>query len=421
MDFAVHGDILYSKNLTEVMQHKDSYAVCVNGISQGVFKKLPDKYKGIKIINFKNKLVIPGLVDLHLHAPQYAFIGLHMDEELLNWLNKYTFPEEAKYKNMTYAKRAYDIFINDFRRSATTRFNIFASIHVPATIYLMEKLEKLGMKGNVGKVNMDRNCPDSLKENTNKSIKNTIAWIEKTISFKNVKPIITPRFIPSCTDDLMKGLSDLVSKYNLPVQSHLNENRSEIQWVKSLLPRSKSYENAYDIFGMLGSKTNTVMAHYVWPTESELKNVKEKNVWIAHSPSSNRNLSSGVAPIKKYINLGIKIGLATDIAAGSYMSMFRSMEDAITSSKIHSALIDSKHKPLTMKEAFFLATKGGGSFFGNVGSFEKGYEFDAIVLDESNMQTVLMPKLSLFERFERYVYNPTNEIISKIVAGKKVL
>lgn len=421
MNFAIYGDIIYSTGLNSVSSYHDHYLICENGISQGIYKKLPDKYKGIKTYDFHDDLVIPGLIDLHLHAPQYAFIGLHMDEELINWLNKYTFPEEAKYKNLEYAKEAYDIFINDLKFSPTTRFNIFSTIHVPATIYLMKHLDKLGMKGYVGKVNMDRNCPKNLCENTKKSIKDTISWINETINFKNVKPIITPRFIPSCTNELMTGLSELISIYNLPVQSHLNENRSEIKWVQSLLPSSKSYENAYDMFGMLGSKTNTVMAHYVWPTHKELKKMKERNVWIAHSPSSNKNLSSGIAPIKEYITSGLKIGLATDVAAGSYLSIFRAMEDAITASKIRTALIDKKYKSITLKEAFYLATLGGGSFFGKVGSFKKGYEFDALVLDESSIKTILMPKLNLIDRLERFVYNSNGRLKAKFVNGKKII
>ena len=111
---------------------------------------------------------------------------------------------------------------------------------------------------------------------------------------------------------------------------------------------------------MLGTKTNTVMAHYVWPTHKELKMMKERNVWIAHNPSSNRNLSSGIAPIKEYISDGLKIGLATDVATGSYLSIFRAMEDAINASKIRSVLIDKKHKSVTLKEAFYLTTSDGG-------------------------------------------------------------
>lgn len=172
---------------------------------------------------------------------------------------------------------------------------------------------------------------------------------------------------------------------------------------------------------MLGTKTNTVIAHYVWPTHKELKMMKERNVWTAHSPSSNRNLSSGIAPIKEYISDGLKIELVTDETAGSSLSIFRAMEDAITAFKIRSALIDKKHKSVTLKEAFYLATLEGDSFFGKVGSFKKNYEFDALVLDESSIKTILMPKLNLIDRLERFVYNSRSNLKAKCINGIKII
>lgn len=420
-DFALKGDILYSKSLNKVAQHENSYLVCVNGKSEGVYKKLPAKYKGIKVYDYTGYLIIPGLVDMHLHAPQYIFIGLHMDMKLIDWLNTYTFPAEAKYKSLSFAKRAYDIFVNDLTYTSTTRFSMFATIHNEATLYLMNELEKTGFKGYVGKVNMDRNSPKYLIETTKKSVKDTLEWIDACEDFKNVKPIITPRFIPTCTDKLMKELSKIMVDKNIPVQSHLSENRSEIEWVKELMPKAKSYEEGYNQFGMLGSTTKSIMAHYVWPDEKGIELMKNGNVWVAHSPSSNRNLSSGIAPIGRYLREGIKVGLATDVAGGSYLSMFRAMEDAITTSKIRNCLFDSEYYNITIEQALYLATLGGGEFFGKVGSFEKGYEFDAIVLNERDIPTVLMSELNLQERFERYIYRSHTNVYAKFIAGKKIV
>lgn len=421
MTFAIKGDILYSKSLNKVSQNENSYIVCVDGKSEGVFKKLPAKYKGIKIYDYSGHIVIPGLVDMHLHAPQYSFIGLHMDLKLLDWLNKYTFPAESKYKDLKFAKKAYDIFVDDLKKTATTRFAMFATIHNDATLYLMSRLEKVGFKGYVGKVNMDRNSPKILVEKTKNSVKDTILWIEACKKFKNIKPILTPRFIPSCTDELMSELSNIMKTYNLPVQSHLSENRSEIKWVKELMPSVNNYEEAYDRFDMLGSVTNTIMAHYVWPDGKGIELMKDRNVWVAHSPSSNRNLGSGIAPIGRYLKEGVKVGLATDVAGGSYLSMFRAIEDAITASKIRNSLIDDKYASVTIEQALYIATIGGGEFFGKVGNFDKGYEFDAVVLDEKDIPTVLMPELNLLERFERFIYRPKDKVYAKFIAGKKVV
>lgn len=421
MTFAIKGDILYSKSLNKVSQNENSYIVCVDGKSEGVFKKLPAKYKGIKIYDYSGHIVIPGLVDMHLHAPQYSFIGLHMDLKLLDWLNKYTFPAESKYKDLKFAKKAYDIFVDDLKKTATTRFAMFATIHNDATLYLMNKLEKVGFKGYVGKVNMDRNSPKILIEKTKNSVKDTVLWIEACKKLKNIKPILTPRFIPSCTDELMSELSNIMKTYNLPVQSHLSENRSEIEWVKELMPSVNNYEEAYDRFEMLGSVTNTIMAHYVWPDEKAIELMKDRKVWVAHSPSSNRNLGSGIAPIGRYLKEGVKVGLATDVAGGSYLSMFRAIEDTITASKIRNSLIDDKYASVTIEQALYIATISGGEFFGKVGSFDKGYEFDAIVLDEKDIPTVLMPELNLLERFERFIYRPKDKVLAKFIAGKKVV
>ena len=421
MDFAIKGDILYSKSLNKVKECENSYLVCVKGKSEGVYKKLPTKYKGIKVYDYTGYLVIPGLVDMHLHAPQYIFIGLHMDLKLLDWLNKYTFPAEAKYKNLSFAKKAYDIFVNDLTYTSTTRFAMFATIHNEATLYLMHELEKTGFKGYVGKVNMDRNSPKNLIETTSKSVKNTLEWLDACEDFKNIKPIITPRFIPSCTDKLMDELSKIMKEKNLPVQSHLSENRSEIKWVKELVPKVKNYEEAYDKYDMLGTVSNSIMAHYVWPDEKGIELMKNRNVWVAHSPSSNRNLCSGIAPIGRYLREGIKVGLATDVAGGSYLSMFRAIEDSITTSKIRNCLYDSEYYNVTIEQALYLATLGGGEFFGKVGSFDKGYEFDAIVLNERDIPTVLMPELTLLERFERYIYRSHTNVYAKFISGKKVV
>ena len=212
-DFVLKGDILYSKSENTVSQNINSYLVCIDGKSEGVYKKLPSKYKNLKIYDYTGKIIIPGLVDMHLHAPQYSFIGLHMDLTLLDWLNKYTFPEEAKYKNIEYAKKAYDIFISDFKYMPTTRFSMFATIHNDASIYLAKKLDKIGYKGFVGKVNMDNNSPKYLCETTKKSISDTREFIEIVSDFKNIKPIVTPRFILSCTDELLRTIADIIKEY----------------------------------------------------------------------------------------------------------------------------------------------------------------------------------------------------------------
>lgn len=417
-DFILYSNILYSKDKNNLEIIKDGYAVCSGEISMGVFSEIPEEYKNYELIDCKDKIIIPGLIDLHVHAPQYSFRSVGMDCELLEWLEVHAFPEEAKFSDLEYAEKAYTLFTEDLKTGYTTRACVFATMHTDASIILMNQLEKSGLKTMVGKVNMDRNSPDYLCEiSAEKSILETIRFIELSRSFKNTKPVITPRFIPSCSDELMSGLSDLMKEYDLPIQSHLSENPSEIQWVKELCPSSSSYGNAYDNFGMMNNKT--IMAHCVHMTEEEIKIMKDKKSFVAHCPESNMNLASGIAPVSRMLSEGIKIGLGSDVSGGTTLSILRAMSLSAQCSKLYWRYIDSDYKPLNLENIFFMATKGGGEFFGKVGSFEKGYEFDALVLDDSSIKSSI--EFSLKERLERIVYlGNKHNIVSKFVAGNKI-
>lgn len=419
--FVLKGNICYSKNQTELITEENAYLVCEDGICKGVFSFLPDKYKEVPLYDYGDKIIIPGLIDLHVHAPQYTFRGLGMDLELIDWLNTHTFKEEAKYEQLEYAEKAYEIFVEDLMKSATTRACIFATIHNEATLKLMEMLENRGFKGYVGKVNMDRNSTENLcEENACVSAQRTIEWIEETQKrFYKIKPILTPRFIPTCSDELMQKLENIQEKYQLPVQSHLSENRGEIEWVQELCPNTKFYGEAYDRFGMFGKNYPSIMAHCVHSTEEEMRLMAKQNVFIAHCPQSNTNLSSGVAPIRKYLDMGIKMGLGSDVAGGFDLSILRAMADAIQVSKLRWRLLDTGLAPLKIEEVFYLATKGGGQFFGKVGSFEDGFEFDAVVLDDSHLRT--MRKLSTKERVERLIYLADERcVVDKYINGENV-
>lgn len=416
------GNIIYSKSLAELEVCENGYLVYQDGVVKGVYPELPEEYKDEDVEDYGDKLIIPGLVDLHVHAPQYAFRGLGMDMELLDWLETNTFPEEAKMNDLYYAREAYKIFVDNLKKSATTRACIFATVHRPATNLLMSMLESSGLATMVGKVNMDRNCPDYLKEEDSEwSAWETVEWIKdvKHSKFKNTQPILTPRFIPSCTDELMDKIKMVQMRYELPVQSHLSENPGEIEWVKELCPWSEFYGDAYDVFGLFGVDCKTVMAHCVYSSDAEIERIKENGVYVAHCPESNINLSSGIAPIRRYLDEGIHVGLGSDVAAGSTENMFTAMAYAIQASKMYWRLKDDTKKPLTAEEVFYLATKGGGEFFGKVGSFEEGYEMDAVILDDSRLEHP--QEMTVKQRLERMIYfSDDREISAKYVKGKKI-
>lgn len=420
--FALKGTICFSESPKELSVTENGYLVCENGVSAGVFTELPDRYRGIPCRDTDGCLIIPGLTDLHLHAPQYSFRATGMDLELLDWLNTITFPQESRYEDLAYARTAYSIFADDMKKSATTRASIFATLHVEATELLMDLMEKTGLKTLIGKVNMDRNGPPTLQEESAEaSARNTLVWLEETAGrYQNVKPILTPRFTPSCTDELLTRLADLQREYHLPVQSHLSENLGEIAWVKELCPNTGFYGEAYDQFGMFGGPDcPTIMAHCVHCPDEEIALMKKRGVYIAHCSQSNTNLSSGIAPVRRYLDEGMHVGLGSDIAGGTSLSLLRAMADSVQTSKLRWRLVDDSLKPLSLEEVFYMATLGGGSFFGKVGSFETGYEFDAVILDDANLAhpQPLTPK----ERLERLVYlSDDRNITGKYVSGNKI-
>ena len=416
--FALKGNIIFTPACGRLEVRPGQYLVCEDGLVAGIFETLPERFGDIPVHDHGDRLILPGLVDLHVHASQYAYRGLGMDMELLDWLEENAFPEEARFAEQEYAAAAYRVFTDELTRSATTRACVFATVHRPATLLLMELMEKAGLRGFVGKLNMDSNCPDYLRETTDGSLAETRRWLEERAGFSAVRPVITPRFIPSCSEELMNGLGELQRQFGAAMQSHLSENLSEIEWVKQLRPWSRFYGEAYSRPGLFGGECPTVMAHCIWSGEEERALMKEQGVFLAHCPQSNMNVSSGIAPVRTWLNEGQKAGLGSDVAGGAHLSIFRAMTDAIQCSKLRWRLVDDSLAALTLPEALYLATKGGGEFFGKVGSFEPGYEFDAIVMDDSALPTTR--KCSLTERLERVVWLSDGLPSAKYVAGRRL-
>ncbi len=414
--FIIKGDVVFTPDKDTMRTCRDHYLICQDGICAGVFEEIPKDLRELPLVDHSGKLIIPGLVDLHVHAPQFSYRGLGMDKELIDWLDTYAFPEESKFCDLAYAKEAYSYFVDALMRSATTRASIFGTIHREATELLMEALDACGMAAYVGKVNMDRHCPDTLCEKN--SAKETEQWLMETKDlYDNVKPILTPRFTPSCTDKLMAELGDLSKAYHVPVQSHLSENQGEIAWVKELCPWSECYGDTYDQVGLFDGDCPTIMAHCVYSGKKEIAMMKENGVYIAHCPQSNTNIASGIAPVRRYLDNDLRVGLGSDVAGGSQLSIMRAMTDAIQVSKLYWRLIDQKDKPLTVSEALYMATKGGGAFFGKVGSFEEGYAFDAVIIEDEQIKHP--QPLTLEERLERILYlSDDRQIVSKYVAGR---
>ena len=340
-----------------------------NGLIEGIYTELPENIDWRRqVMDFGDKLLIPAFNDLHVHAPQYRNMGLALDLELLPWLNTYTFPEETKYANPDYARRLYRRFVHELWMQGTMRSAVFGTIHPESTRILADLFIQAGMGAYVGLVGMNRNSPETL-QNTTEEVMDGLRMLKAHLDEHSpnglVQPIITPRFIPSCSDGMLRALGAYAAETGLPVQSHLSENRSEIDWVKELEPDSTCYGDAYNKYGLFG-QTPTLMAHCCFTDGEELELMKRNGVYVVHCPMSNSNLSSGMAPIRKFLDAGIKVALGTDVSAGHHLSMMRVMQYAIQVSKLNYSQTHGEMPFLSLSEVFYLATKGGGSFFGKV-------------------------------------------------------
>ena len=416
---AYQGHILYTKNPNRFEIYENGAVIVEDGKVVEVLKTLPENQEALEIFNMGDRLIIPGFVDLHFHAPQFPNLGLGLDKELLPWLEDYTFPEEAKYSDLDYAESVYTRVAKEIWRQGTTRIVLFSSVHKESTQLLMSIFDRAGLGAFVGKVNMDRNCPDFLVESTGDSIEATKAWLEATVNlYPRVKPLITPRFVPTCTSELMRALGELAAEYNVPVQTHISENQAEVDWVRELHPESQDYASVYEEHGLMGDKT--ILAHCVHNTDAEIEKMAKLGVFAAHCPNANYNLASGIMPVRKFLNAGVKVGLGTDVGAGHKVSIASVMSTAIQASKIAWLNSDRTLAPLSTSEAFYLGTKGGGAYFGKVGSFEPGYEFDALVIDDHRLGVT--EGRSLEERLQRYLYiGDDRDIISRFVSGNEIM
>lgn len=417
MKLALKGNIIHTPTFGEYSILPQGHVVYENGEVLGVFAELPAEHQEAAVTDYGDRLIIPGFVDLHLHAPQFANRGLGLDKELLPWLETYTFPEESKYSSTEFAERAYKKFVKALWQQGTTRSVVFATLHREASELLMDLMAQTGLGGFVGKVSMDRNCPEFYIESTEESLAETERFIQETQGrHALVKPIITPRFVPTCTAELMQGLGALGAKYGVPVQSHLSENTGENAWVKALHPEIRDYASVYDTYGLFGQQ-KTVMAHCVHVSDEEIALMAKNQVYVAHSPHSNNNLSSGIAPVRKMLQAGVPVGLASDVSGSHEISMPRVLTVAAQVSKLKWLECNKECAPLNTQELFYLATKGGGSFFGKVGSFEPGYALDALVIDDTTLLDV-NPR-SLEERLQRYLYcGDDRNISARYVQGR---
>ncbi len=410
------GHIVYSKNKDELVELTNGYIVVTDGIIQGVYKDLPKEYIDNKVIDFGNGVIIPAFSDLHVHAPQYPNRGIAMDKLLSNWLNDYTFPLESKYKDLEFAKQVYQAFVNDLIKHGTMHAVILGTIHNPATDFLMDLLENKGIQAYVGKVNMDKDSPSYLIETTDQSIKDTKAFIKKHINNKYAKAILTPRFAPTCSFKLLKELGKLAKEYNVPTQTHIVESLWEKEEAKKCFDGCRCDMQIYDETGLLNVQP-FIAAHFIFPSEEDIKLLKDHNGYAVTCPDATTNVIAGIMPTGKLIDTGINLAIGSDISAGSYLGIYRQVASVVRLSKLKQ-FYEPENRTVHFNEAFYMATKSGGKIFDKVGSLELGYYFDALVID--GLEDSFM-KLSPIQLVERFCYaGDSHHIVHRYLRGKEI-
>ena len=397
---ALKGNILEALSPDILGVHPNSYLVLENGAVVGIYPDLPENMAEASVEDYGDALILQSFADMHLHGPQYEFMGTGMDKPLLQWLESYAFPTEERYADPAYARDHYRILAEDLIRNGTTRVAMFSSLHTDSTLILMEELEKAGVTGYVGKVNMDRNAPPYLCETTEESEQETLRWLEASKAFTLVKPILTPRFAPSCTERLLAFLGRLKAERDLPVQSHLSENLGEIALVGELFPDCRQYWEVYDKYGLFDGRT--LMAHCVHSDERERAAMKLRGVHPVHCASSNNSLMSGISPVAQMLREDQSVCLGSDVSGGATLSMLRTMANSISAAKDRGSMMQDTAQVISIEQAYYMATSAGQSFMGYKTGFTAGERLHAVVLDDTGLPK--LPNITLRERLIRAVY-----------------
>ncbi len=392
--------------------------------------------------------ILPGLIDLHTHLPQYEAVALD-GLELLPWLETHVFPAEARFADPVHARGAAREFIRDLLAGGTTTACLFGTVHVEATDAMFSAAEDAGIRAVIGKAMMDRHAPSGLLEDTEESLRGSEelcqTWHGR--DHGRLSYAFTPRFAPSCSAELMRGAGALAAKHEAFVQTHISENLQEIEWVRQLFPQARSYAEVYDHFGLLGPRT--LLAHGIHLDRTERDLLRGRGATVVHCPSSNAFLRSGIMPLRRWLDEGLGVGLGTDIGAGPRLSLFDEMAMACTASKLRWAgqrnqaarvwnmdtfgsdqklrlceeLDLEPDEPLDPVGAFHLATRGGALALGledRIGGLEAGMEADLIVVDPRRCDPVGAADADPARVLSRLVYRAVPGLVrASFVRGRR--
>jgi len=378
--------------------------------------------------------LIPGFVDTHNHAPQWPMRGLGQGLHILDWLEQVTFSHEARFADPIYARKAFESCVDGFIRQGITTASYYSSSHAEATCILADVCLAKGQRALVGKCNMDRNAPDSVRDQSAQiSLDETMACIkhihgqEHHSSGALVQPVLTPRFAICCTPELLTGLGKIAASHSdIAIQTHFNEAEQEVKATRELFPQFKSECDLYESFGLLGSRS--ILAHCTIMDEYETSRLKALGCGVAHCPISNMTVGGGfmVAPIVDFLRNGIKVGLGTDSGGGFASGMLDSIRQAIIASNAREVMSKGADRALTLSQVFYLATMGGAEVLGlnhKIGNFAVGKDFDAAWISTEPISAMTMREeddslKTLFEKF--LMTGDDRNIIRVFVQGRSV-
>ncbi|MCR4632997.1 MAG: amidohydrolase family protein [Erysipelotrichaceae bacterium] len=411
------GNIITSRSFDELEIIEGGCILVKDGFIEDVVQDYKQEYREFELIDHGKDLILPALSDLHMHAPQYPQRGIGMDRLLFDWLNDYTFPQEANYKDLSYARSIYARLVRDFLRHGSFHLSLFTTLHYEACDLLFKMLKEAGLYAYTGLVNMDRNSPEYYVDSTEGSLYKTEKFIAEHLGDEKVRPILTPRFAPTCSKTLMEGLGSLAEKYDVGVQTHLVESRAEAAWAKELYPEFSSDGEIYEACGLLKGKGPKIFAHVIFPTEVEERILKEHDGISVHCPDATSNIIAGIMPAARMHEKGLRIALGSDVGGGHFLGIYHQIARAAQISKMKQ-FYEEGNGQITLPNAFYMATAAGGSIFDRVGKLEKGYRFNAIVVEDM-LEDEYHP--SLADALERFCYiGDERNIKERYIDGKPV-
>jgi len=430
---AFHGNLLYLKadpNLdTEALVDiKNHVLFTKNGIIEKVMpiaEVSPAEKLKVEWHDYQNQWIVPGFIDTHIHYPQTEMIGAY-GEALLKWLEKYTFPTEMKFNDPNYAKEISRFFLNELLSNGTTTALVFGSVHKNSVDAFFEEAEKLNLRMICGKVMMDRNAPEALQDNPELSYQESKELIEKWHGKKRLSYAVTPRFAITSSPEQLKKAGELLREFpNVYLHTHLSENKNEIEFTKELFPEAKNYLDVYKQAELLTKKS--VFAHCIHLENEEWEDLAKHDCSIAFCPTSNLFLGSGLFNLEKAEKLHIKVGMGTDVGAGTSFNMLPTLNEAYKVSQLRKGMFSEENKKsLSPLKAFYLATLGGAkalSLEDKIGKLAPGMEADFNIINPAvtPLQKLRMKSANTTEEqlFALQILGNKDNITATFILGEK--